>query len=42
MNVVFLEGNKCVMLIDTSGSTKTAETILDNINLISIKIFVTL
>ena len=36
-NVVFLEGNICIMLIDTSGSTKTAEIILENINLISDK-----
>ena len=36
-NVIFLEGNKCNMLIDTSGSTQTAKKILENINAISNK-----
>lgn len=36
-NVVFLEGNKCIMLIDTSGSIETAEIILDNISKITNK-----
>ena len=36
-NVVFLEGNKCALLIDASGSVQTAKKILDNVNAISNK-----